>query len=55
MAFGDGGNDSEMLKYAGTGVAMGNSEDSVKSCADYVTLSVDEDGISHAVRHFGLL
>ena len=55
MAFGDGGNDSEMLKYAGTGVAMGNSEDSVKSYADYVTLSVDEDGISHAVRHFGLL
>ena len=55
MAFGDGGNDSEMLRYAGTGVAMGNSDDSVKSCADYVTLSVDEDGISHAVRHFGLL
>ena len=55
MAFGDGGNDSEMLKYAGMGIAMGNSEDSVKSCADYVTLSVDEDGISHAVRHFGLL
>ena len=55
IAFGDGGNDVEMLEYAGTGVAMGNAMDEVKSKADYVTLSVDEDGISHAFRHFGLL
>ena len=55
IAFGDGGNDVEMLEYAGIGVAMGNAMDEVKSKADYVTLSVDEDGISHAFRHFGLL
>lgn len=55
MAFGDGGNDVEMLEYAGTGVAMGNAMDEVKAKADFVTLSVDEDGISHAFRHFGLL
>lgn len=55
MAFGDGGNDSEMLKYAGTGIAMGNADDTARSAADYVTLTVDQDGISHALRHFGLL
>ena len=55
IAFGDGGNDKEMLEYAGTGVAMGNAMDDLKTMADYVTLSVDEDGISHAFRHFGLL
>ena len=55
MAFGDGGNDSEMLKFAGTGIAMGNADDTAKSAADYVTLTVDQDGISHALRHFGLL
>lgn len=55
MAFGDGGNDVEMLKYAGIGVAMGNAGSSVQENADFVTLTVDEDGISHALRHFGLL
>lgn len=52
IAFGDGGNDIEMLKWAGTGVAMGNAEDKVKAVADYVTTSVDEDGIKNAINHF---
>lgn len=55
MAFGDGKNDMAMLELAGVGVAMGNSEQRVKALADYVTASVDEDGISQALRHFGLL
>lgn len=55
IAFGDGGNDIEMLRYAGTGVAMGNAEASVKAVADYVTTDVDEDGIRNALRRFGLL
>lgn len=55
MAFGDGGNDIEMLRYAGTGVAMGNAAPDVRASADYVTASVDDDGIVHAFRHFGLL
>lgn len=29
--------------------------DSVKATADYVTDSVDEDGIENALRHFGLI
>ncbi len=55
MAFGDGGNDIPIIEYAGIGVAMGNATDNVKAAADYVTLSVDEDGIPAALCHFGLV
>ncbi len=43
MAIGDGYNDMEMLRFAGTGVAMANSPDPVKSIADIVVPSSDED------------
>lgn len=55
MAFGDGENDLSMLRHAGIGVAMGSASDEVKAGADYVTGTVDEDGIVTALRHFGLL
>ncbi len=55
MAFGDGGNDVPMLKHVATGVAMGNAEEHVKAVADYVTTSVDEDGVANALKHFGLI
>lgn len=55
MAFGDGGNDMTMLSTAGVGVAMGNAMPNVKTHADYVTTSVDEDGIRNALQHFGLI
>lgn len=55
MAFGDGGNDIEMLEYAGIGVAMGNAAPDVQEHADYVAASVDDDGIAQALKHFGVL
>lgn len=55
MAFGDGGNDIAMLRCVGVGVAMGNAEDRVKAQADYVTASVEENGVEQALKHFGLL
>ena len=55
MAFGDGENDIEMLKFAGVGVAMGNASDEVKAAADYVTESVDDNGIENALKHLGLI
>lgn len=55
MAFGDGGNDIEMLKHVGLGVAMGNASDGVKQYADYVTDSVDNDGVYNALKYFGVL
>ena len=55
MAFGDGGNDVPMLRMAGLSVAMGNAGPSVKEQADYITGSVDEDGVVSALEHFGLI
>ena len=55
IAFGDGENDISMIKYARIGVAMGNGDEKAKAIADYVTDSVDEDGIMKACEYYGLL
>ena len=55
MAFGDGGNDIAMLRHAKIGVAMGNADEEVKQAADYVTASVENDGVWKALKHFNLL
>ena len=55
MAFGDGGNDISIIKEAGIGVAMGNAGEEVKEIADYVTSSVDDDGVKNALLHFGVI
>lgn len=55
MAFGDGDNDITMLQYAGIGVAMGNGTQNVFDAADFVTESVENDGIYHALTHFNIL
>ena len=54
IAFGDGGNDAEMIALAGVGVAMGNALEAVRRRADYVTCACEEDGVAEALRHFGL-
>lgn len=47
MAFGDGLNDITMLKWAGVGVAMGNTEAaSVTAAADRATETNDNDGVA---------
>ncbi|MHA6258445.1 Cof-type HAD-IIB family hydrolase [Sporosarcina sp. CAU 1771] len=50
IAFGDENNDFEMIDFAGLGVAMGNGIDELKSIADEVTLSNNEDGIAKVLR-----
>lgn len=50
MAFGDGGNDIDMLRHVAIGVAMGNASTDVKAAADYVTTSVDDNGILNALH-----
>ena len=55
MAFGDGGNDTEMLRFAGIGVAMGNATEEPKAAADWVTDDVDHDGVRNALVHFGVI
>lgn len=55
MAFGDGDNDIDMLKHVGLGVAMGNAHDHVKKIADYVTSTIDDDGIYQACKYFKMI
>lgn len=52
MACGDTQNDIDILKTAAIGVAMENATTEVKSVADYITLSNEESGVSHALNHF---
>ncbi len=50
LAIGDGEADVNMLQMAGTGVAMGNATESVRRCADFTTLSNDQDGAAVAIE-----
>lgn len=54
-AFGDSNNDISMFKAAGHGIAMGNACDELKEIAEYVTDSVNDDGIYHAFKHYHLI
>ena len=55
MVFGDGLNDFELFDYAGISVAMGISHDKIKEKADYVTKTLEEDGIFDALEGFGMV
>ena len=55
VAFGDSMNDQQMLEYAGIAVAMGNSCQELKDCADVVCESVDEDGVYFEFKRMNLI
>ena len=55
MVFGDGLNDLELFDYAGISVAMGISHDKIKEKADYITKTLEEDGIFDALEGFGMV
>ena len=50
MAFGDNGNDYEMIEAVGIGVAMGNADTDIKKIADKVTRSNTEDGVAYMIK-----
>lgn len=52
VACGDGRNDVTMIDYAGMGVAMENACDEVKSVANFVTASNDDEGVCLAIDKF---
>lgn len=52
MACGDQDNDIEMLLAAGTKIAMGNATQELKNIADFITDTVDNDGVVKAVEKF---
>lgn len=52
IAFGDMPNDREMLRWAGTGVAMGNAHPDLVAVADEVTASHTADGIADVLERW---
>ena len=50
IAFGDGDNDADMLKFAGVGVAMKNATPRCIASADLVGGSNDEDGVAKIIE-----
>lgn len=52
ICIGDQANDVEMIEYAGLGVAMGNAIEEVKSIANYVTDSNDNNGVAKVIEKF---
>lgn len=52
MCIGDNDNDISMLKFAGIGVAMGNSNESIKEIANFVTDTNNNDGVAKAIEKF---
>ncbi|MDG5789491.1 Cof-type HAD-IIB family hydrolase [Evansella sp. AB-P1] len=55
IAFGDGLNDIEMLRYVGYGVAMGNGVKKAKEVANHVTDDVSKDGLYKAFVDLNLI
>lgn len=55
MAFGDGANDIEMLRFAGLSIAMAGCPPQVEAAATYRTDSPDDDGIYNALKHFSVI
>ncbi len=54
MAVGDSLNDFEMVKRAGLGVAMGNAMPELFKIADDMTLSIQKNGVAHAIEKHAL-
>ena len=54
MAIGDNNNDLDMLRYAGTAVAMANATPEARAAAHFVTSANTADGVAHALWRVGL-
>lgn len=52
---GDASNDVSLINAVDVGIAMGNAPDYLKKRADYITDSVDKDGVVKALEHFRLI
>lgn len=51
VAFGDGINDVQLFEYVGYPVAMENACEELKAKANYITLSVEEKGVSNFINY----
>lgn len=50
ISFGNADNDVDMIKFAGIGVAVANSDESCLAAADIVTASNHDDGVAQILR-----
>lgn len=55
FAYGDGGNDLEMLQYVKYGIAMGNAKEELKKIAYDITDIHDNDGIYNSFKKYKLI
>ncbi|MDY5846655.1 MAG: Cof-type HAD-IIB family hydrolase [Bariatricus sp.] len=53
--FGDSANDLPMFQYAGHGIAMEIHSHTLEPYTEFVTKTVEEDGIEYALKRFGLI
>ena len=53
--FGDSSNDLAMFEFAVHAVAMGEHDPILDPYTEFVTKSVEEDGIAHALKHYALI
>ena len=54
MAIGDNNNDLDMLRYAGTAVAMANATPEARAAAHFVTSANTANGVAYALERVGL-
>lgn len=52
ICVGDAGNDHQMLRWAGLGIAMGNADVETKALADAITGTNDEDGVAQVIEKY---
>jgi HAD superfamily hydrolase (TIGR01484 family) len=54
VAIGDSVNDTDMIRYAGLGIAMGNASDELKKIAAEITGDCGRGGVAQAIRRWVL-
>lgn len=55
FSIGDSNNDLPMLDYTAVSIAMGAHSQGIHDRVDYITKTVEEDGIYHALSHYALI
>ena len=53
--FGDSSNDLAMFQHAGHAIAMGAHDQVLEPYTEFVTKTVEEDGIAYAMKKYGLI
>lgn len=55
LAAGDSHNDLPAFRNVGLSIAMGNADENIRECADFVTKDINEDGLAYALKKLGLI